>query len=94
MVKAFRDHRKHKTFKGKGQGKATADKRLPSVPLYKIFMKAQVRSYAADNGSLLLTGDENPAKYYAPKALREHLTAENSELVNRCPMASIKLQRR
>ena len=69
--------------------KKKADKKyVKAVPVFKLFTKAKLRSYADSNGCLLLCGEQGtaPAKHFKIKEVREQLSSENSELVNRPAM--------
>ena len=69
--------------------KKEADKKyVKAVPVFKLFTKAKLRSYADSNGCLLLCGEQGtaPAKHFKIKEVREQLSSENSELVNRPAM--------
>ena len=81
---AIRKGDKSKSAFGKGAGKG--QQYTTGVPLWKLFLKAQIRSYAADDGSMLLTGGEKATKFFTIKNWREHLSAEAAELYARPAM--------
>ena len=59
----------------------TGKKPFAAVPLWKVFGKAQTRSWADENGLLLLTSGEPGAEFFTLEKVQELLTPESSYLL-------------
>lgn len=67
----------------KGQGKGTGKKQqyVDSVPLWKLFLKAQVRSYADVDGSILLTAGADPKEYYTSAGCKDAVLPNSNQVL-------------
>ena len=66
-----------------GKDDRTKAKYPPGIPLYKLPLKAFLRSWPDEDGCMLLTEKQTPSEYFTPSKLAEHFTAESSECVAR-----------
>ncbi|CAE8629391.1 unnamed protein product, partial [Polarella glacialis] len=73
---------------GKGSGKG--QKYVKAVPLFKLFLKWGLRSYANKDGCMLFTDSGEPSKYFTVKSVRDMLTEDSSECVRR-PATGVNL---